>query len=313
MILFMTLLYCAVLAVLVKLKLVPWNLAAKLSPLVWMMLLLVVLFIPMQFYAPAGDAWLIRNSVQIVPNVAGVVTQVAAQPNVPLNKGDVLFEIDSVPFQATVDQLVAQLDLANLRLDQATTLASANVGRRTEVDRRDAAVRQLKAQLEGARWNLESTTVRAPSDGFVTGVALREGSRVSSLPLAPAMAFIDSSEAILGAQIPQNYLRHVRPGMKGEAVLKYAPGTTFDVTVVAVLEATSQGQMQVGGLAPTAQKVVAAPMFVRLAFDEAEAAKTLPAGAVGQVALYTDKGTATHLIRRVMIRMSSWLNYVIPS
>jgi multidrug resistance efflux pump len=312
MIVFMTLLYCAVLAVLVKFKLVPWNLGAKLSPLLWMVLLLVALFIPMQFYAPAGDARVVRHSVQIVPNVSGVVTRVAALPNVPLSKGDVLFEIDPAPFEATLNQLVAKLDLAELRLDQAKILAASDAGRRIEVDQRDAEVRQLKAQLAGAQWNLDSTTVRAPTDGFVTGLALREGSRVASLPLAPAMAFIDTSETILGAQIPQNYLRHIRAGMKGEAALKYAPGTILDVTVVAVLEATSQGQIQVGGLAPAAQQIVAAPMIVRLVFDDVEAAKTLPAGAVGQVALYTDKGAATHMIRKVMIRQSSWLNYIIP-
>jgi hypothetical protein len=34
-------------------------------------------------------------------------------------------------------------------------------------------VDQLKAQLDGAKWNLDKTTVRAPADGYVTNVALR--------------------------------------------------------------------------------------------------------------------------------------------
>ncbi|MFT5041257.1 MAG: multidrug resistance efflux pump [Hyphomicrobiaceae bacterium] len=119
MIVFLTLLYCALLAALVKFKLVPWNLATKLSPLVWMSILLIGLFVPMQFYAPAGSARLVRHSVQIVPNFAGVVIKVAAKSNVPLSKGDLLFKIDPTPFEAVVRQLEAQLGLARLRVEQA--------------------------------------------------------------------------------------------------------------------------------------------------------------------------------------------------
>jgi RND family efflux transporter MFP subunit len=311
-ILFLTLAYCAVLAVLVKLKLVPWNLATKLSPIAWMMLLLFVLFIPMQFYAPGGAVVLLRNSVQIVPNVTGMVIEVPVKPNVPLKKGDVLFQIDPVPFEAAVKQTEAQLGLARLRLKQAQELEAVQAGSGYEVEQYEAQVRQLEGQLEGARWNLASTTVRAPADGFVTNVALREGARVAALPMSPAMAFIDTSDEALAAQIPQSYLRHVQPGMKGEAAFKYAPGKIFAVTVVAVLEASAQGLVAVGGIEVARQEVVLGPIFVRLSLDDAEAAKRLPAGAVGQVALYSDKGQPTHLIRKVMIRMTSWTNYIIP-
>ena len=47
---------------------------------------------------------------------------------------------------------------------------------------------QLKAQVIGAKWNLDKTIVRAPADGYVTNLALRKGARVANLPLAPVMA-----------------------------------------------------------------------------------------------------------------------------
>jgi hypothetical protein len=56
MILFLTLIYVAVLLLLVKLKIVTWNLWAKLSPAIWAIVLLIVLFLPLQFYAPSGAA-----------------------------------------------------------------------------------------------------------------------------------------------------------------------------------------------------------------------------------------------------------------
>ena len=54
MIVFLTLCYCAVLSLMVKFGVVKWTLWWKISPLAWMLLLLIVLFIPMQWGAPAG-------------------------------------------------------------------------------------------------------------------------------------------------------------------------------------------------------------------------------------------------------------------
>jgi hypothetical protein len=55
----------------------------------------------------------------------------------------------------------------------------------------------------GAKWNLDKTVVRAPEDGYVTNLALRKGARVASLPLSPVMAFIDTSETVVGVEIAQ--------------------------------------------------------------------------------------------------------------
>ena len=65
-----------------------------------------------------------------------------------------------------------------------------DTGRAFDVERRQAEVDQLKAQVVGAKSNLDKTVVRAPSEGYVTDLALRVGARVVNLPLAPVMAFI---------------------------------------------------------------------------------------------------------------------------
>jgi hypothetical protein len=37
-----------------------------------------------------------------------------------------------------------------------------------------------------------------------------------------------------------------------------------------------------------------------------------PGGAVGTATIYTDSVSMTHLIRRVMMRMQTWMNYILP-
>lgn len=78
-------------------KIVPFNLFWKCSPLLVLLLLLFGLFVPMGWGAPQGPALVLRNSVAIVPDVAGEVIDVPVTPNTPLKAGDVLFKIDPIP------------------------------------------------------------------------------------------------------------------------------------------------------------------------------------------------------------------------
>ena len=167
--------YLVILFILVKTKIVPFNLFWKISPVIVLLLLLVGLFIPMGWGAPQGSVLVVRESVQIVPDVVGEVIDVPVVANKPLKAGDVLFRIDPTPYQSTVDALEAQLKFQELRLSQMTQLQMADSGRAFDVQQRQAEVDQLKSQLIGAKWNLDKTVVRAPADGYVTNLALAQG------------------------------------------------------------------------------------------------------------------------------------------
>ena len=202
--------YIALLGLFVWLRFIPWNLFWKLSPVIVLIALNLGLFIPMGWGAPSGPAAAVRNSVQIVPSVAGEVVEVAVVANMPVKEGDVLFRIDPTTYEAQVQAIEAQLKFAELRLSQMTQLQTRGSGRTFDVQEREADVEQFRAQLEGAKWNLDKTTVRAPADGYVTNLALRKGARVTAQ--SPVMAFIDTSETIFGVEIPQIYARYVAVG-----------------------------------------------------------------------------------------------------
>ena len=115
--------YLVLLFVLVKLKIVPFNLFWKISPVIVLLLLLVGLFIPMGWGAPQGAALVVRNSVRSCRTSPARSSTCRSRPNTPLKAGDVLFRIDPVPYQAQVEALEAQLKLQELRLAQMTQLA----------------------------------------------------------------------------------------------------------------------------------------------------------------------------------------------
>ena len=312
MIVFLTLIYIAILALLVALKVIKLNLWWKLSPLIWMIFLLIVLFIPMQFWAPSGSVLVIQHSVPIVPNVSGEVIEVAVEQEQDVRQGDVLFKIDPRPYIAARDQVKAQLELAKIRLAQTRALRAKDAVSAYELEQYQAQVKQLQAGLDNAEYNLAQTVVRAPADGFATNVALRPGARAVQFPVAQAMAFVENSERVVGAQILQGHLRFIEPGLDAEVTFKLFPGKIYNAKVERVVRATATGQALPSGSMVAPREIVAVPFAIHLWMEDDTLAVTLPAGAVGTVAIYSTKGKATHIIRKVMIRMDAYMNFIIP-
>jgi len=262
--------------------------------------------------APQGPAIVVRNAVSIVPDVAGEVAEVPVTANTSLKAGDVLFKIDPTPYQAQVAAIEAQLKLSDLRLSQMTQLYERDSGRAFDVQQRQSEVDQLKAQLESAKWNLDKTVIRAPADGYATNVALRKGARVANLPLSPVMAFIDTSETLVGVEISQNDARYVAAGQSVEITFKFEPGIVRTGRVETVFQAISTGQTAVSGTAVAPKAIEATPFVVRVKLDDESLAKRLPAGSTGTAAIYTEAAKPTHVIRKILLREVAILNYVNP-
>ena len=141
----------------------------------------------------------------------------------------------------------------------------------------------------------DKTVVRAPADGYVTNLALRRGARVANLPLAPVMAFIDTSNTIIGVEINQIDARFIQPGQEVEATFKFAPGKIYPGKVESVLQAVATGQAQTSGTAVLPKAVEAVPFVVRVKLDDEDFVRKLPAGATGTAAIYTDHLKPTHV------------------
>ena len=315
MIVFLTLIYIVVLFIAVKIGLIKMNAFWKISPAIWLVSLFFVLFVPMQWGAPAGAVRMYQSVIEIIPNVNGEVIDVPVKALVPVKQGDVLFVIDPTQYKAKVAQLEAQIALANANLKRAQDLMDRKVGRQLDVDIYAAEVRSATAQLDNALWELDKTVVRAPADGKVVGLTLRPGQRVANIPLRSWVAFELSDAHRLAVGIPQSRLRHVEVGQKAEMVLRMYPGKTLSATVTHIIDINSSAQLQPSGIIPDAPTVADLPLPYGVII-ELDDASELPApilgGAVGTAAIYTDSVAATHVIRKVMMRMEAWANYLKP-
>jgi len=315
MIVFMTLIYVVFLFLAVKIGIIRMNSFWKISPVLWMLLLFLVLFVPMQWGAPAGAVRMYQAVIEIVPSVTGEVASVSAKPLVPVKQGDVLFSIDPTQYQANVDRLKATIALSAANLARAKELMDRGVGRQLDIDLYTAEVDSATAQLRDAEWQLERTDVRAPADGKVVALSLRPGQRVSNLPLRSWIAFVADDTNRLAVGIPQSRLRYVKVGQKAEVVLRIYPGRTLSATVTGIVDVNSAAQLQPSGLLPQVPSMAdpALPFAVVLELDDPSIdLHEIPGGATGTAAIYTKSVTATHVIRKVMVRMEAWMNYIKP-
>jgi len=209
----------------------------------------------------------------------------------------------------------AQADLKDLESQYASAnAAEAQVQERllAQVDGDLAEVAQIKAQLENARWELSQTTTYAPANGWVINLQLRPGSMVVPMPAFVAMTFVEDEYQVI-ATFAQNELHQVAPGNEAEIALPTLPGEIIKAKVDSIVWAQGQGQMAPSGQVPTAMAAHIQPgrFAVKLDVDEKYRDVFLAAGAVGNGAIYTDSGKAVHIIRKVFLRISSKLNWVV--
>ncbi len=173
-------------------------------------------------------------------------------------------------------------------------------------------IASLKAQLAEAKYNLEQTIVRAPSDGYVTQVLIRPGTYAASLPLRPVMVFIPDQKRQIVAQFRQNSLLRLAPGDDAEVVFNALPGKVFSGKLAAISPAVPGGAYQSTG---TLQTLNTAPgsdgVIATIELDEHTDLSALPDGIYAQVAVYSDHFSHVSVMRKVLLRMTSWVHYLI--
>jgi multidrug resistance efflux pump len=187
----------------------------------------------------------------------------------------------------------------------------ARIVHQSQIDGVHTSVARLRADLRDAEYNLALTTVRAPSPGFVTQLALRPGMYVVAAPFRPAMVFVHHDDRALTAGFQQNALQRVRPGDEAEVAFDGVPGRIFKGKVRQVLDAIATGQVQAGGvLQDMGERPLGGRAVAVIDLEEDASAYNLPGGAAAQVAVYTPYWHHFAIIRRILLRMRSWQNYV---
>jgi len=199
----------------------------------------------------------------------------------------------------------ASLSSAQAEADKAALEATASIeGVNTDVAR-------IKAELATAEFNLSETIVRAPTDGTVLQLFLREGMMAVPLPLRPVMIFQHDEPPVLVASFLQNSAQRVEEGSEAEVILPAVPGRFFKAKVEGVGAVIPEGQLQPSGTLISPESIKSeGRVMVRVKFEEDVSRFHIVPGSTGNVAIYSHHMHHLGVMRKVLLRMKSWMNYV---
>jgi multidrug efflux pump subunit AcrA (membrane-fusion protein) len=216
--------------------------------------------------------------------------------------------------QATLDTFTRNLETARQSLAGARAEEErARLAYSSTIEGVNTTVARLRAELADAQWDLEQTVTRAASAGFVTQVALRAGVYVVPAPLQPVMVFVntDEKDKWLGAAFQQNSLQRVTAGDDAEIAFDAVPGRAFKGKVRLVLDAIAAGQFQpTGALVDFAERTAGGRALAVIDVTDDISGYQIPLGAAAQIAIYTEYWHHVSMIRKILLRMRSWQNYI---
>ena len=149
-----------------------------------------------------------RQDIAIMPQVSGTISQVKVTEGESVTKGQTLFIIDQVPYQAAVKTAEANVKAAEagvatakLTLDSKKELYAKSVISEYELRlaenqllTAEASLAQANAQCVNAKNSLSYTVVKAPANGVIGTIPFRVGALVSPSMPQPLTTVSDNSE-----------------------------------------------------------------------------------------------------------------------
>jgi multidrug resistance efflux pump len=212
------------------------------------------------------------------------------------------------------------LEQAESNVKQLQSELASNVAAEAQIRARlgatvgddQAEVAQIKSQLANARWELSQTVFTAPADGTVINLQLRPGQMATALGMLPVMTFVENEYQVL-ALFNQNELHQVQPGDEAEIALETYPGRIIKATVNSIVWAQGQGQIPMSSTIPLTgfQALPPGRFAVRLDIAPRDHDVFLAAGAAGHGAIYTQSFHHIQILRKVLLRINSYVNWLV--
>lgn len=188
-----------------------------------------------------------ENDAEIFPQVSGRIIHKYVNPGQRVSKGQVLFQIDDVTYQAAYEVAAANLEMAKaqvnaaqLTLESKQRLFDQNVISdyqlklaQSELQTAKAQQSQAAAALKNARNDLSFTRITSPSNGIVGDIPYDEGTLVNPAMTQALTTISDNSKIIATITIPEAtylYLQNngtTKNDLGGEMSLKLTDGSTY--------------------------------------------------------------------------------------
>jgi len=251
---------------------------------------------------PVTSEWVAQTdgfvNAQIQPQVSGYIIRQDYVEGSEVHKGQVLFEIDPRPLQASLDQAKgqlaqaqAQVELATINLKRDTPLAEAQALSRSTVDTEaktlqadQASVASAQAQVQTAELNLGFTKVRSLIDGVAGQAQVQVGNLVSSSSVLTSVSQLNPIKVYFAISEQEYLSLSERAKSSGRSDLLSA-GNAIPLKLTLT---NGQAFPQVGRIIFVDRAVSAQTGSIRMAASFANPGNLLRPGQFGRVSAQTE-------------------------
>lgn len=186
-----------------------------------------------------------KQDVEIRPQVSGFITKVCVDEGSVVRKGQTLFVIDKVQYEAAYNSAIAAVNTA----EAAVSTQEITVKNKRELNKKNiisdydlamaenslasakAQLASAQAQLASAKQNLSFTDVKSPSDGIVNTIPYRLGSLVNPSITTPLTIVSDISEMFVYASLTEKeLLQLVRQNGNQESAVESYPKVSLELS-----------------------------------------------------------------------------------
>lgn len=173
-----------------------------------------------------------RQSIDLVANVTGRITEILFQAGQQVKPGQPLARLDDAIESANLAEAHALLGDARAQFERARQLVANRNVSQARVDELESAYAAARARLQAAERRLDERVVRAPFQGVVglreidVGARVEEDTKITRLE--------DRSLMELQFQAPELFYGQIRPGQQVRAKSASLPGQVFVGTISAI-------------------------------------------------------------------------------
>lgn len=178
-----------------------------------------------------------NSDAEIRSNVSGFIVKINVSEGDVVRKGDILFEVDHEVYQAQYNTSLAQLHVAETKVETARLTAQnkANLAQKgiiSEYEKKladnslaqaEAELEQARAVLDNARTNLDYTYIKSPSDGVIGNIPVSLGNLVTPTTAEPLTIVSDISKVYANFSIDEKFMLFYTEQGGINDILKYMP------------------------------------------------------------------------------------------
>jgi multidrug resistance efflux pump len=248
------------------------------------------------------------NYQQASATVEGLVAQLAFNTKRLSDMQTLARQQAATEFREQDVQVQQETVAAQLQAAKAAQL-SAKLALDSEINGVNTSVIQNQASLDNTKWELDQTTVRAPSDGYVTVMALAVGDR--ALPARAAMSFIVTDEIMLIGMFAQNGFQTIKRGTAVKLVFDDRPGQIYPATITDIPRGVGQGQIAVSGTLARTTAIGGASTFPAQISIPADLERdTLRLGMSGTATAFAENAGVIGILASILLWVSAYAAYL---